>query len=293
MARFALDPPLRDLPLVFDMVDVDSLKWAALSGTARPPLRWIYAREANRLSRFEALAVRAAKTTLVVNERERVALESLVPDGDIRVLPVGVDVSAFRSPLPPADEPNVVFCGVMNYAPNEQAAVWLLTTVWPLVRARRPDARLSLVGSKPTNAIRKLAAADPTVHVTGHVADVRPYLWQSAVSVAPLSTARGVQFKVIEAVAAGLPTVVTRPVVEGLPTEILPACTTAEGPEMFATALADLLGKSAAQRRAIALRANVAALDWPARLSPLFDLFCEVLQDTPDVQATANILLAR
>ena len=109
----------------------------------------------------------------------------------------------------------------MNYPPNEEGAVWLARDVWPLVRRARPDARLSLVGSSPTRRVQQLESAREVV-VTGHVDDVRPHLWQAAVAAAPLLTARGVQNKVLEAVAAGLPTVVTPVVLAGVPTEFRP-----------------------------------------------------------------------
>ncbi len=138
MAQFALEPPLDRLPLVLDMVDVDSEKWRALADGAGQPQRWIYRREARCLAQFESDAVAAARATLVVNERERVALRRLAPGGRIVVSPNGVDVEAFRPPTEHRREARVVFCGVMNYGPNVDAACWLAETVWPLVRARRP-----------------------------------------------------------------------------------------------------------------------------------------------------------
>jgi glycosyltransferase involved in cell wall biosynthesis len=168
------------------------------------------------------------------------------------VVPNGVGLDEFRPPTPPSDEPRVTFCGVLSYRPNEEAALWLAQTVWPLIRARRPDARLSLVGSEPTAAVRHLAVADSTVEVTGTVPDVRPYLWRSAVAVAPLFVARGIQNKVLEAVAAGLPCVVTPAVLAGLPENVLPACLATTDPAEFAAAVVDLLDRRPAERRAVA-----------------------------------------
>jgi glycosyltransferase involved in cell wall biosynthesis len=131
---------------------------------------------------------------------------------------------------------------------------------------------LSLVGSDPTPAVRALAAADSSIEVTGTVPDVRPYLWRSAVAVAPLLTARGVQNKVLEAVAAGLPCVVTPAVQDGLPAEVIPACLLGRDAEQFAAAVVDLLDREPAERRAIAERANVRALSWDERLAPLLGI---------------------
>jgi glycosyltransferase involved in cell wall biosynthesis len=187
----------------------------------------------------------------------------------VHVLPIGVAIDDLQPADPPSTGQGVVFCGVMNYRLNEEGALWFARTVWPLVRARRPDARLTLVGSDPTTAIRALPATDSTIEVTGTVPDVRPYLWQSAVAIAPLLTARGVQNKVLEAIAAGLPCVVTPAVLDGLPAEVVPACLLARDAEQFAAAVVDLLGREPAERRALAERANVRALGWDERLRPL------------------------
>lgn len=267
MARFALEPPLAGIPFVHDMMDVDSAKWDALAALAHPPKRWVYAREHRTLSRFEHTAARAAVTTLVVNERERVLLHRLAPGATVEVVENGVDLERFRPTDGPADAPVAVFCGVMNYPPNEAAAVWIARTVWPLVIAKRPDARLMLVGASPTAAVRGLASA--TVTVTGSVADTRPFLWAAAIGLAPLRTARGIQNKVLEAVAAGLPVVVTPAVAEGLPPEVSPAARVAAAPEAFADAMLDLFRQAPAERRRIAGSATLASLTWPARLARL------------------------
>lgn len=280
MARLALQPPLLGLPFVLDMVDVDSQKWAAMSVDASAPRRWIYRREARLLGRFEADAVRRARTTLVVNERECETLRHMVPDARVRVVPNGVDVDALRPPGPPAAEPRVVFCGVMNYGPNEEGASWLGRVVWPMVRRSRPDAQLLILGAHPTRRIRSLAAGGRGIEVTGAVSDVRPHLWRSAIAAAPLRTARGVQNKVLEAVAAGLPSVVTPAVFDGLPGEIHPACRTAATAEQFAATLVNLMSRSPIERRRMAAAAELATLRWAGRLAPLHDVLRTALPDS-------------
>jgi sugar transferase (PEP-CTERM/EpsH1 system associated) len=268
MVRFALEPPLDTLPLVFDMVDVDSAKWASLQKTASPLVRWVHAREHTVLARFEAAAARRATTVLVVNERERLALLRLAPDARVQVVQNGVDADALRPGCAPADSPIVIFTGVMNYQPNREAALWLGTSIWPLVTARRPDARLWLVGSDPPAAVRALAASDPTITITGAVHDVRPYLWRSAVATAPLRLSHGVQNKVLEAVASGLPVAITPAVAEGLPPQVLPACTIATTAGDMASAILDLLAQTPAARRLLASRGNLQSLTWEGCLAP-------------------------
>jgi glycosyltransferase involved in cell wall biosynthesis len=162
-----------------------------------------------------------------------------------------------------------VFCGMMNYAPNEQGTAWLASEVWPLVRVKRPAARLVIVGANPTRRLRDLADRDRSVVVTGSVPDVRPYLWAGAVAAAPLHVARGVQNKVLEAVAAGLPAVVTTAVAGGLPAEVLPACDVADTPVPFANALVTLLGLPPQARRARAGAASLELMTWESRLAPM------------------------
>jgi sugar transferase (PEP-CTERM/EpsH1 system associated) len=260
MAKCALRPPLDRIPFVLDMVDVDSEKWRSLARTTMPPKAWVYAREARVLAEFERTATERAVTTLVVNERERAALTALAPSADIRTLTSGIDLDEFRPPGPPPPSANVVFCGVMNYPPNVEGAFWLVREVWPLVVAQRPDARLQIVGSRPTAAVRALTS--PTVTVTGAVPHTRDYLWNGAVAVAPLLTARGLQNKVLEALAAGTPMVVTPVVHSGLPDYIAAGCATAATPREFADAIVSLLQQTPEARRVRATAVDLQPLSW-------------------------------
>jgi glycosyltransferase involved in cell wall biosynthesis len=228
------------------------------------------------LAPFEALAAHRANITLVVNERERAALRRLAPDANVHVLPNGIDLETFKPRNPPTEDATIVFTGVMSYQPNADAALWLVSTIWPSVRARRPDARLWLVGSDPPGSLRQLAGRDPTITVTGTVDDVRAYLWHSAVAVAPLRVSHGLQNKVLEAIAAGLPAVVTPAVAEGLPHEALPACMISSTPDAFTDAIVHLLARGGDERRAIAGSANLRLLSWRRCLAPL----ANALQET-------------
>ena len=190
--------------------------------------------------------------TLVVSQREATALRSLDPAFAPVVLPNGVDVEAFRNTAETsgaASKSCSPACSATS--PTRTARLWLIDHVWPLVLAAVPQAHLTLVGMGPSPALRR-RAADAGVEVTGSVPDVRPYLWRAAIAVAPLETARGVQNKVLEAVAAGLPAVVTPAVFEGLPEAVRPACRVARDPAAFADQICELLCLPAEQRRALA-----------------------------------------
>jgi sugar transferase (PEP-CTERM/EpsH1 system associated) len=281
MARFALEAPLAGLPLVVDLVDVDSSKWRALATSAGWPLSAVYKREARYLSDFEASLVGSAEAVTVVNDREREELLRIAPLADPVVLQNGVDVAYFTSPHPPSERQAVVFSGVMDYAPNADGAVWLAEQVWPLVRKQHPGACLEIVGASPRRDVRNLARRHPDITVTGTVPSVREYLWNAAVAVAPLHVARGVQNKVIEAVAAGLPCVVTPAVAEGVPGEILPACHVQGSAAGFAGIIVDLLDRSPVERRAIAARGDVSTLEWASRMRPLLPLLRRAAERQP------------
>lgn len=271
MARFAMEPPLDTVPFVHDMVDVDSFKWETLAKQSWGPLAWVYRREADVLREFEVQATHEARATLVVSDRECRALRSLDPRFKPIVLPNGVDIDTFRNKGAPSAVPEVVFTGVFGYRPNEHGARWLIDHVWPRVRRSQPHAHLMLVGRGPSASLRNRARR-AGVEVTGTVPDVRPYLWRAAIAVAPLETAHGVQNKVLEAVAAGLPVVATSAVYDGLPEAVRPACRVAPTAEMFAEAIAELLTASAETRRELASRADLKALTWEVSLKRLPDI---------------------
>jgi glycosyltransferase involved in cell wall biosynthesis len=149
MARFALEAPLDRYPFVFDVVDVDSGKWADFARVARGPRRWLYRREARCLSAFEAMAARRARAATVVTAREADALRALSPEARTHVISNGVDLQYLAPQGPPASEPSVVFTGVFSYAPNADGAVWFAEQVWPRVRERFTNARLTLAGASP------------------------------------------------------------------------------------------------------------------------------------------------
>lgn len=291
VARLAMGPPLDAVPLVVDMVDADSAKWAALACVSRPPISWVYRREARTLAAFECGLMQRAVETVVVNERERSELLRIAPAARVSVVENGIDVAPFAPPHPPSAAPVVSFCGVMNYAPNIQAAERLARRIWPTVRRHRPDARLLLIGSNPARAVRNLAG-EPGVEVTGTVDDVRPYLWRSALSTAPLETARGVQNKVLEALAAGLPVVVSTAVAEGLPHRARAGCIECATDDSVAKAIVTLLETSPEDRRNWARRADLSGLDWPDQLRPLLSIV-QRASGTAHIPAPSSLVSSR
>jgi sugar transferase (PEP-CTERM/EpsH1 system associated) len=269
MARLALEPPLAGIPFVMDIVDVDSAKWARLSASSAPPRSWVYAREARTLGAFEAYAAMQARRTLAVNDRERQELLRIAPGAEVSVVANGIDWTSFRRPGEASRRPVVSFCGVMDYAPNEQGVLWFVKEVWPIVRRQRRDAEFVIVGARPTRAIRALADADPSITVTGSVPAVQPLLWEAAVSVAPLALSQGLQNKVLEALAASLPVVITPQVADGLPDGVKAACPVSTSAEEFAAAVLRLLAISPEERTRLASAASLSQYGWEQSLAPL------------------------
>jgi glycosyltransferase involved in cell wall biosynthesis len=139
-----------------------------------------------------------------------------IPGRASMVLRNGVDLAKYRPGEPHEVEPDhLVFVGVMNYYPNVDGVVWFVREILPLVRQRRPNARLSIVGAHPSPDVRRLAR-EPGVTVTGFVDDPADWLRRAALSVAPLRIARGIQNKVLEALAMGLPVVGTTSATQGV-----------------------------------------------------------------------------
>lgn len=194
---------------VIDFVDIDSDKWAQYATKAKWPMRWIYSREARLLLSYEKKIAREFDATVFVSEGEsQTFLEQCGgADGKIHAVRNGVAAEyfdpalSFDSPFETDIKP-IVFTGMMNYWPNEDATKWFADQVFPAVRERHKDAEFWIVGASPTRAVENLAAL-PGVSVTGRVEDVRPYIQHAAAVVAPLRIARGVQNKVLEALAMG------------------------------------------------------------------------------------------
>lgn len=267
---------LGDLPILVDLVDVDSAKWTDYAASHAWPMSWLYRREGERLLAYERAVVARACRSFLVTDREVELFGRLAPEsaGRVEALCNGVDADFFApvhgrpSPFGAAELP-LVFTGAMDYWPNIDAVSWFAREVLPALVRHWPALRLHIVGRSPAPAVRALAGS--AVSVSGTVPDVRPYLQHAAAVVAPLRLARGVQNKVLEAMAMARPVVCASACIEALaarPGEHLLAADTVEAyvsqlePLLAASARATELG--AAGRRHV-----VDHFSWPARLAGL------------------------
>lgn len=260
---------------VLDMVDVDSAKWAAYASGARGPLRLVWQREARTLLRLERQAAATFERTLFVSEAEARHFVALAPEtaGRVDWVENGVDLVRFdpRGPYPnpfPAEALPIVFTGTMNYRPNVEAVMWFAEKVLPAVRQRFDRAAFWIVGANPAPQVSALGR-HAGVHVTGTVPDVRPFLAHAAAAVAPLFIARGIQNKVLEAMAMARPVIASPQAFEGVRAVPGRDLLVAEGAEATAEAVCAVLEGRHAGLGDRARNAVRAGHDWAATLARL------------------------
>lgn len=267
-----------DGPVLMDFVDVDSAKFATYAEQdQRQPLNWVHRREARVLGAYEAKVARHVDASLFVSEAEAALFRTRSGLGGDTVHAVenGIDTDRFDPALgfDPVDTdtgPLAVFTGQMDYRPNIDAVCWFAADILPLIRRQHPDARFAIVGRAPTDEVRALAKL-PGVLVTGEVPDVRPWLAAADAVVAPLLLARGVQNKLLEAMAMARPVVASAAAATGIDATRGEHLLVADDAAGMAAAVSSLFNdREAAARMGQAARAQmIARYGWDARLAPL------------------------
>ncbi|MFT7724559.1 MAG: TIGR03087 family PEP-CTERM/XrtA system glycosyltransferase [Roseateles sp.] len=272
MAQYA-PPGLRRL---VDFVDVDSAKWRDYAPEHAWPLSWLYRREFEKLLGFEQRVARDAACSFFVTDNEVALFRALSPGRELRLAALGngVDADFFMpdaaraSPFAAGELP-LVFTGAMDYWPNVDAVGWFVRDMLPALRQRFPALRFHIVGRSPAPAVQALAGE--AVNVTGTVPDVRPFLQHAAAVVAPLRLARGIQNKVLEAMAMARPVVAAgscvRAIAAAAPAGLLPADTEDDYVQRVGALLADREAADAAGRAARDF--VLGAYSWDAHLAGL------------------------
>ena len=281
MTQYAQRMP--QIPMLVDFVDVDSAKWSEYADKHRWPMSWLYRREGESLLAYERLVAMQARRSFFVTERESALFGRLAPECAAKVDTIsnGVDAEFFSPhagrPSPfVAAHPNpgstesaipIVFTGAMDYWPNIDAVVWFVGDIWPALRRRWPQLRFYIVGRSPPAAVQALAG--DSVVVTDTVPDVRPYLQHAAVVVAPLRVARGIQNKILEAMAMARPVVAAQSCVAAIDAQAGRELLGAESVADYVTAVTRLLeDPQEADRIGAAGRQRVlASYSWAAHLS--------------------------
>ena len=296
MAGYVLHRPGLAQRTVVDMVDVDSDKWRQFAAVRAWPQRSIYAYEARRLLEFERRVAGACAASLFATEAEADLFRRLAPETAARIRDVsnGVDAEffspdrAYENPYPDG-APVIVFTGAMDYWPNVEAVVWMAREVMPRLASRGLAARFYIVGSNPTAAVHRLSRAKEIV-VQDAVPDVRPYLRHAAAAVAPLRTARGVQNKVLEAMAMACEVVVSPQALQGIQAVPGRDLYQAASVDEFASTLAKAVAAGTGQALGRAARRYVLAMhDWQSSFRRL-DAILENLDanQTFDASGTAE-----
>ena len=220
MAQYA-ERLLPEVPRLIDFVDVDSAKWAEYAGNHAWPMSSLYRREGRALLDYEAAVAGQARASFFVTDKEAALFRTLVPKlrAPVESLCNGVDADFFSpdpkraSPFPAGQIP-LVFTGAMDYWPNADAVCWFASEVLPVLRQQMPALHFHIVGRSPGPAVSALASE--CISVTGTVPDVRPYLQHAAAVVAPLRLARGIQNKILEAMAMARPVVAASSCVQAI-----------------------------------------------------------------------------
>jgi polysaccharide biosynthesis protein PslH len=240
------------IPTAMDFVDLDSEKWGQLAHFKKFPLSWLFLLEKERLARYEIDVCQRVRWSLFVSDAEADLFRAMGGNGKIVTLPNGVDTDLLRLPIVREDKTGkvgwqsglrpvrLVFAGTMNYFPNIDAACYFVHEIFPLIERHYPNAILDIVGRSPSRAVRKLGRRSG-VRVLGEVENVRPHLLHADVSIAPMRIARGVQNKILEAMAMGIPVVTTSQAAAGINVKAGEEVLVGDTPEAFARQVLQLL----------------------------------------------------
>lgn len=279
MAQYVQGEPWSRLRRVIDFVDVDSDKWCQYADSLSGPKRWIYRREGRTLLKYERAVATDFDASVFVSQHEADMFKSLAPEAASRVsyFNNGVDTDYFGPQVEgqphdnpyPRDAKAVVFTGAMDYWANVDAVSWFAEAIFPRLRQRQPQVRFYIVGSRPGRQVQQLGNREG-VTVTGAVTDIRPYLAHARAAVAPLRLARGVQNKVLEAMAMARPVVATPQALDGLEAQIGTEVLQADNAAAFADELDHLLQNDQDDSIGQAARARVqASYSWQHNLTRL------------------------
>ena len=259
---------------VIDFCDVDSDKWRQYAEKKSWPMSWVYRHEARSLLDYERRVADQFDASLFVSDPEAELFRTLAPESRAKIgfFNNGVDTDYFspdRSYDNPFEEGEqaLVFTGAMDYWPNVDAVKWFASEVLPRVLEAVPQARFYIVGARPSPEVQSLAG--DAIVVTGTVPDVRPYLAHCKAAVAPLRIARGIQNKVLEAMAMARPVVASPQAYEGIEAIEGRELLVADAPQDYADAVVGLL-RSPHPAMGRAARASVERrYSWPAHLSTI------------------------
>lgn len=240
--------------------------------------------EARRLRRAEARLCARFDGMLAVSEPDYAFLKLAAADAGVElpptaIIPIAIDARSEAPVQRHATPDTILSMATMFWPPNVDGVLWFAREVWPLVRQAVPQARVALVGARPPETVRQLAA-DPAIEVPGYVADPRPYLERTAALIVPVHAGGGMRVKILEALARGLPIVSTTIGYEGIDLTPGEHLLVGDTPRAFAEALIRLLRDPELGRRLAAQGRRVAEdrYDWRVVCPAIEDLYTTALQ---------------
>jgi polysaccharide biosynthesis protein PslH len=236
---------------VFFQHNVETVIWRRRARHSASALsRWYNGLQARRMYAYEGRVSRAAGHIVAVSETDAREMRELFQVQQISVVPTGVNLEYFERPKGLAEaKTDLVFVGSMDWMPNVDGVQWFAGEVLPLILRRRPACTLTIAGRLPPPEIRRLAAENPQIRVTGTVSDIRPYVWDALVSIVPLRIGGGTRLKIYESMAAGVPVVSTTVGAEGLSVHPPDDIRLADSAEAFADSCLELLGDEPRRRQ--------------------------------------------
>jgi glycosyltransferase involved in cell wall biosynthesis len=237
-------PAALPVPVVLFQHNVEAEIWRRHADVASNPVaKRYFGEQFRRMARFEAEVCRDVAHVVAVSDQDADHFRTRYGATAVSAVATGVDTEFFAPSggVGPAAGPELVFTGSMDWMPNEDGILWFAREILPRLRARVPDATVTVVGRNPTAALKALAGEGSGIRVTGRVDDVRPYMERARVFVVPLRVGGGTRLKIYEAMAMGLPVVSTTVGAEGLPVRDGEHLVIGDTPDAFADACAALL----------------------------------------------------
>ena len=205
---------VKDVPKILDFGDMDSQKWLEYSKFKSFPFSLIYKIEGIKLEHEEKRLATKFNFSSCTTRAEHETLVSYQATDNTFWFPNGVDAEYFHTQTGYVEN-QICFIGRMDYYPNQEGMFWFCEHVWPKILASDADLKLVIVGANPSEKVRELEKLT-NVTVTGLVPDVRPYVLDSALTVAPLRIARGTQNKILESMAMGIPVICSQQAAGGI-----------------------------------------------------------------------------
>jgi len=237
------------VPIVMLAHNVESLVYERLARESRSAWRWLGLWELERIRNAERRAVLDVERVLTLSDEDARALRALAPSATAETVGAGVPTFAGEEiPAAPA-QPRVLFLASYAWPPNREAATWLVEEIWPLVRARVPNATLALAGNDPRNFLRSCARPELGISAVGFVESAAQAVRDASVVTAPLRSGSGIRVKILEALANARPVVTTTLGVEGLPLSDGTHVLVRDTAESFAEGIVSLLGDPERARR--------------------------------------------